>query len=127
MNPALADLECALDRLEAVLLSPEEEKEPGTLAPPFRECFDLACAAIRETADPGREDPSAPLPCLRMAFRAGWLWEEEVWLAMYRDWSHATDGGIEDFGGFFRRLPHYLRAFERLGDALARHRARPAS
>ncbi|MFA9461176.1 hypothetical protein [Thiohalorhabdus methylotrophus] len=120
MNPALADLECALDRLEEALLSPEVAKEEAHLLPHFRECFDLACEAIRGELREEEAGSQPPLHYLRLAFQAGWLHEEEMWVAMYQDWRRSTASGIEDFDGFFRRLPHYLRAFERLGASLAR-------
>ena len=116
-NWILADYEVALAQLEGALAVPADSDliKAGCIQY-FEFCFDLAWKSIKfVSSSQGLPDCASPKACLKQAFGAGWIEDEEVWLEMLEArnrMSHTYNA--RDALAIYERLGHFPPAFKGL-------------
>lgn len=102
-------LAVALVRLREVLNVPESDVSRDAAIQRFEFCFELAWKSVQERARDEGLDCQSPKGCLRVAFKASWIENEQGWLAMLEDRNRTAHTYDEDLAkAVFRRLPNYL-------------------
>jgi len=85
----------------------------------FEFCFELAWKAIQERAREEGLDCQSPKGCFKLAFKAGWMSDEQGWLAMLEDRNRTAHTYDEELAkAVFRRLPNYLPLLSELLERL---------
>lgn len=102
-------LATAVTRLREVLNEPEDDVSRDAAIQRFEFCFELAWKAIQERARDEGLDCQSPKDCLRVAFRASWIQDEQGWLKMLADRNQTSHTYDEDLAkAVYRRLSSYL-------------------
>jgi nucleotidyltransferase substrate binding protein (TIGR01987 family) len=115
---ALAD---AVRRLRAVLQEPETDVSRDAAIQRFEFCFELSWKAVQERAREDGLNCQSPKGCLKVAFKASWIGDEQGWLAMLEDRNQTSHTYDEDLAKtVYRRLSNYLPLFEALVGNLGR-------
>ena len=86
----------------------------------FEFCFELAWKSVKCVAEQsGAVESVSPRACIKYAFSAGWIGDEEVWLAMLAArnlMTHTYD--ILNAGDVVASLPRFLVALQQLHAAI---------
>ena len=113
-------LNLAIARLREVLNQPETDVSRDAAIQRFEFCFELAWKAIQERAREEGLDCQSPRGCLRVAFKALWVEDEQGWVAMLGDRNQTSHTYDEDLAKtVYRRLRNYLPLFDALAKKLA--------
>lgn len=108
-------LAAALGRLAEVLNTPQNDIARDAAIQRFEFCFELAWKSIQEKAREEGLDCQSPKSCLQLAFKNGWLDDEQGWLAMLQDRNQTTHTYDEALAqAVFGRLSNYLPLFRGL-------------
>jgi len=112
-------LAAAIARLRQVLKEPENDVSRDAAIQRFEFCFELAWKAIQERAREEGLDCQSPKGCLRVAFKASWIEDEQGWLAMLEDRNQTSHTYDEDLAkAVYRRLSNYLPLLDALVNKL---------
>jgi nucleotidyltransferase substrate binding protein (TIGR01987 family) len=114
-------LASAVIRLREVLRAPENDVSRDAAIQRFEFCFELAWKAIQERARDEGLDCQSPKGCLKVAFKASWIENEQGWLAMLGDRNQTSHTYDEDLAkAVYRRLPDYLPLLDALVNYLTK-------
>lgn len=113
MTPRLTSLRNAVVRLREALTVTETDVSRDAAIQRFEFCFELAWKTIQECARGEGLDCQSPKGCLKLAFKTGWIEDEQGWLAMIEDRNRTTHTYDEQLArDVFGRLPGYLPLLE---------------
>jgi len=116
-NWILADYEVALAQLESALAHPADSDliKAGCIQY-FEFCFELAWKSIKlVSSSQGLPDCASPKACLKQAFNAEWIDDEEVWLEMLEARNRMTHTyNAKDALAIYQRLGHFPPALKLL-------------
>lgn len=94
-------------------------REPAAIQR-FEFCFELAWKAIQERARAEGLDCQSPRGCLRVAFKASWIEDDQGWLAMLADRNQTLHTYDEDLAkAVYGRLRNYLPLLDARTNKLA--------
>ena len=105
----------AIDRFREALEAFETDISRDAAIQRFEFCFELAWKSIQERARDEGLDCQSPRGCLKLAFKSGWIADENGWLAMVEDrnrTAHTYDEALAR--EVYRRLPGYIPLLETL-------------
>ncbi|MEW6544681.1 MAG: HI0074 family nucleotidyltransferase substrate-binding subunit [Nitrospirota bacterium] len=109
MTVRLESLRTSVARLRDALEVPETDISRDAAIQRFEFCFELAWKAVQERAREEGLDCQSPKGCLKLAFKSGWITDEQGWLAMLEDrnrTAHTYDEQVAK--SVFHRLPNYV-------------------
>jgi nucleotidyltransferase substrate binding protein (TIGR01987 family) len=115
VTPRLVSLRNAAVRLREALAVAETDVSRDAAIQRFEFCFELAWKAVQERTREEGLDCQSPKGCLKLAFKTGWIEDEQGWLAMIEDRNRTTHTYDEQLArDMFGRLPGYLPLSEAL-------------
>lgn len=118
-SPRLDGFSLALERLREALDLPPSDIVRDASIQRFEFCFELGWKAIQEVLRDQGQDCTSPKACLRIAFRQGWIQDEDHWLAILADRNLTTHTYDEALASeIYARLPGHLRWMQQLLGAL---------
>lgn len=109
----------AIARFSEALEAPETDLTGDAAIQRFEFCFELAWKVIQERSRSEGMDCQSPKGCLKLAYKNGWITEEQGWIAMLEDrnrTAHTYDEALAK--DVYRRFPNYLPLFRALERAL---------
>lgn len=105
----------AIVRLSEALKAPETDLSRDAAIQRFEFCFELAWKVIQERARTEGLDCQSPKGCLKLAYKSGWIGNEDGWLAMLEDrnrTAHTYDEALAK--DVYRRLSVHLPLLQAL-------------
>ncbi|MBI4382255.1 MAG: nucleotidyltransferase substrate binding protein [candidate division NC10 bacterium] len=115
MTRRLGSLRSAIARLREALETPETALSRDAAIQRFEFCFELAWKAVQERARSEGLECQSPKGCLKVAFAASWIDDEDGWLAMLEDRNLTAHTYDEELAKtVFGRLPRHLPLLEAL-------------
>ena len=118
-NPRLDSLGKALGRLDEALQEPESELVRDAAIQRFEFCFELAWKAVQAALREQGGECNSPRACLREAFKADWVQDEQPWVDAMADrnlTSHTYDEELAK--QVYARLPTHLATLKALHSRL---------
>jgi nucleotidyltransferase substrate binding protein (TIGR01987 family) len=121
LKDSVASLESALDRLEEALAIPIDTQPialDGTIQR-FEFCYELVWKTMQRFARFVGFDPRSPRDAFRVAYKQGWIEDEDLWLSMLRDrnltsHTYKIDLALEIYG----RIKAYHPEMKRIAGVL---------
>ena len=105
----VGDLAAALDRLAAALDQPEDEFIRDAAIQRFEFCFELAWKAIQSVGRREGQEASSPRASLSIAWRNGWISDEDLFLDMLEERNRTSHTYREQTAReVFAHLPRFL-------------------
>lgn len=115
----LADFQRAAGRLSDALAQPESEFIRDASIQRFEFCFELAWKSIQTVARIEALDCTSPRAAFSMAWRTGWISNEEVWLDMLENRNKTSHTYHEVTAEeVFASLPRFLPELQLLHQTL---------
>jgi nucleotidyltransferase substrate binding protein (TIGR01987 family) len=115
MTRRLGSLRSAIARLREALEAPETALSRDAAIQRFEFCFELAWKAVQERARSEGLECQSPKGCLKVAFTASWIDDEDGWLAMLEDRNLTAHTYDEELAKtVYGRLPRHLPLLEAL-------------
>lgn len=113
--PRLTSLRNAVVRLREALAVAETDVSRDAAIQRFEFCFELAWKTIQECARGEGLECQSPKGCLKLAFKTGWIEDEQGWLAMIEDRNRTTHTYDEQLAkDVYRRLSQHLPLLDAL-------------
>lgn len=115
MSPRLESLRKAIVGFRAALEAFETDISRDAAIQRFEFCFELAWKSIQERVRVEGLDCQSPKGCFKLAFKSGWIPDENGWLTMLEDRNRTTHTYDEELAKeVYRRLPSYVPLLEML-------------